>query len=582
MCGLGDPFWPGAGELRVGLGCMRLSTGDDRDETVALETIAAAVDTGIVVFDTARAYARDTSELGHNEALVARALRACGAGGSRIVTKGGMSREGGGWLPDGRARTIRADCEASLTALDGLPIDLYLLHAPDPRTPWRTSVRALARLVDDGLVRHIGVSNVNRAQLDAAVELAPIAAVQVAVSVFDDHALRGGVVERCENLGIAVLAHSPLGGPRRAGTVHRNPLLSELATRTGATPAELALAWVLDVSPNVVALPGATRPETARSAARAAHLRLDDVDRDALRTMYARRRDDAPARGRDTEVVMVMGVPGAGKTSAVAALVLPHTLRLNRDERGGSLRGVAAELDRALAAGTRHVVLDNTYLTRAARSHVIDVGRHHGASVRCVWIDTPIAQAQVNLVGRLLDRFGSLPSPDDVRQLARNEPGVMAPTSQMRAFRDLEPPAPDEGFVAVEQVPFVRVVGEPAGRPGVLVAAGVIARDGWQQLLSRLAPAAPHLLFEWRPDGTTDDLAAPAELLGELVTGPVTTAVCPHPGGPPLCWCRPPLAGLLLAWARDVGVALERSVLIGTSATHRTLANTLGATHMPG
>ena len=83
-----------------------------------------------------------------------------------------MTSAAGAWVPDGRAKAIRADCEASLVALDGLPIDLYLLHAPDLRTPWRTSLRALARLVDDGLVRRIGLANVNRRQLDEALELA--------------------------------------------------------------------------------------------------------------------------------------------------------------------------------------------------------------------------------------------------------------------------------------------------------------------------------------------------------------------------------------------------------------------------
>ena len=112
-----------------------------------------------------------------------------------------MARPKARWVPDGRAKAIRADCEASLVALDGLPIDLYLVHAPDPRTPWRTTLRALVRLVDEGLVRHVGVANVNRPQLDEALALAPIAAVQVGLSPFDDSALRGGVVERCAEAG---------------------------------------------------------------------------------------------------------------------------------------------------------------------------------------------------------------------------------------------------------------------------------------------------------------------------------------------------------------------------------------------
>src|SRR4051812_9546672 len=192
----------------------------------AAATIAAALAAGVTVFDTARAY-------GDNEALLARVLRA--AAEARIVTKGGMSRVGGAWVPDGRAKAIRSDCEASLAALDGLPIDLYLIHAPDPRTPWRTSLRALARLAEEGLAKRVGVSNVNRPQLEEALALAPVAAVQVALSVYDDRALRGGLVELCSARGIALIAHSPLGGPRRA--------------RHQPSAAEAALAWLLALAP---------------------------------------------------------------------------------------------------------------------------------------------------------------------------------------------------------------------------------------------------------------------------------------------------------------------------------------------
>ncbi len=257
------------------------------DEQLALDTIMAATDAGITVFDTAHAYGAERAGLGDNERLLARGLRAAGSQGStRIVTKGGMARPGGAWVPDGRAKLIAADCEASLAALDGLPIDLYLIHAPDPRRSWRTSVRALARLADEGLVQRVGLANVTRRQLDEAVELAPIAAVQVAVSPFDDHALRGGVLARCTELGLTLIAHSPLGGPRRAGTLARRPELAQIAARHDATAAETSLAWLLSISPNVAAIPGAGRPESVRSAVRATGLDLDDDDRAALTAAF--------------------------------------------------------------------------------------------------------------------------------------------------------------------------------------------------------------------------------------------------------------------------------------------------------
>jgi len=570
--------WLDASELRIGLGCMRLSTDADRDEELAVETIAAAVAAGVTVFDTARAY-------GDNERLLARALRRRGAERSaRIVTKGGMTRAGGGWVPDGRASAIRSDCEASLAALDGLPIDLYLIHAPDPRTPWRTSVRALARLLDEGLVRRVGVANVSRPQLDEARQLVDVTAVQIALSPFDDAAIRGGLVEHCAQQGIAVMAHSPLGGPGRAGSLGRRSVLTEIAERHAATPAEVALAWLLDVSPAVVAIPGARYPVTARSAAQAAALSLETGDREALARTFgtARRARPEPVRAPDdAEVVMLMGIPGAGKSRLADEYIARGYLRLNRDERGGTLRALADALDAELSSGVRPVVLDNTYLTRAARSHVIDVATRHHIPTRCVWVDTPLAQAQVNLVERLLQRFGSLPSPEELQMLARREPGLLMPTSQMRALRELEPPSTDEGLAAVEHLPFART--PPSGRPhaAVFVAAAALTHSGWKDALKEADHSAPHLVFDWHPDGTPDALAACAAELSAVVVGPVETALCPHAAGPPSCWCRPPLPGLALAFARAHNVDPGRSVLVGTGPAHRTLATTLGARYIP-
>ena len=561
---------------------MRLSTDEERDEDRALATIAAAAWEGVTVFDTAHAYGWGEAELGHNERLLARALRACGAeAGARVVTKGGMARTERAWVPDGRARTIHADCEASLEALDGLPIDLYLVHAPDPRTPWRTTLRALTRLVDDGLVRHLGIANVNRSQLDEALVHAPIAAVQVGLSALDDSALRGGVVERCVEAEVAVIAHSPLGGPRRKRALARHHALAGVASSLGATPAEVALAWLLDLTPAVVAIPGARTPEAARSAVRAAGLVLRDEDRAVLAVFggASPRRRPAPGPAR-AEVVLVMGIPGAGKTRVAAAHVERGYARLNRDKRGGSLRDLAGALDESLAAGARAVVLDNTYLTRASRSHVLDVAARHGASVECLWLDISLAQAQVNLVERLLDCFGALPGPEELRRLAKTEPGVLAPTSQMRASRELEPPSADEGFTHVRRVPFERER-SVGGRPGLFVARTALRGEAWEATIAPLgASAAPALLFDWSPDGQAHDLAADGARLAAKLSGPVETALCPHGGGPPICWCRPPLPGLLLAFARGRDIDPAASILVGTSPAHRALAEALGASYV--
>jgi aryl-alcohol dehydrogenase-like predicted oxidoreductase len=560
---------------------MRLSTDENRDEVMATETIAAAAEAGVTVFDTARAYGWDAEELGHNEALLARALRRCGAHEKgRIVTKGGMTRIGGGWIPDGRAKSILRDCEASLAALDGIPIDLYLIHAPDPRTPWRTSVRALAKLVDDRLVPRVGLANVSRRQLDEALELVPITAVQVALGPNNVSAIRGGLVEQCAKLGIAMIAHSPLGGPKRAGGLARHQVLVDVSRAHDATPVEVALAWLLDLSPVVIPIPGARRPQTVRSAVRAASLRLSADDRAALARAFgtARRARVERALPHDhADVVLLMGIPGAGKSRLATDYVARGYLRLNRDERGGSLRELAGALDEELGSGARRVVLDNTWLTRAARSYVIEAASKHRIATRCVWLDITLAQAQVNVVERVLERFGSLPTPDELRVLARHEPAMLTPTSQMRALRELEAPSVEEGFAAVEHVPFARTDTNRQSRGGVFVAAAVLTHPGWERGLDQADRAAPHLVFDWKPDGHADVLASSVARVAAEVSGPVDGALCPHAAGPPVCWCRPPLPGLLLAFARAHGIDPSRSMLVGTAPAHRTLAATLGA-----
>ena len=394
--------------------------------------------------------------------------------------------------------------------------------------------------------------------------------------------MRGGVVERCAEAGIAVIAHSPLGGPRRAGRLARDETLAAVAEARDASPAEVALAWLLGLSPAVVAIPGARRPETAGSAARAARLDLDPSDRAALTRAFVGLRParlERPRTPHDADVVLVMGIPGAGKSRVAEELVARGYVRLNRDERGGSLRTLAEALDEQLSSGARRIVLDNTYLTRAARSYTIDAAHRHGVGVRSIWLDTPLAQAQVNIVVRLLERFGTLPTPEELRALAR-EPGILAPTSQMRTVRELEPPSTDEGFARVERLPFTRTPSAGQTRAGVFVAAGVLRDQSWKLAFEIADRGAPHLLFDWRWDAAPDALAADAARLAAEVSGPVETGLCAHGGGAPTCWCRPPLPGLLLAFARQYGVDPAGSVLVGSRPAHRTLATTLGARYV--
>ena len=216
------------------------------------------------------------TEYGHNERWIATFLAEHPRGTTARITKGGMRRAGPKWIPDGKVSTIRSQCEASLTALGGRPIDLYLLHAPDSRTPLATSVRALEGLSTEGLVRAVGVSNVTRAQLDEALDHAPIAAVQLGVSLVDDSALAGGVVARALERGVTVICHSPLGGPRKYAELSRQSWLAERAKVDGCSLHEWALAALLAIDPNVVVIPGARRPETVASCRRAVDVRLPE------------------------------------------------------------------------------------------------------------------------------------------------------------------------------------------------------------------------------------------------------------------------------------------------------------------
>ena len=482
------------------------------------EPLQAALSAGLTLFDTARAYP------GNEELLASLPSHA------RVITKCGM---GPGFRPDGKAKSLFRDCEASLRALQR-PIELLLLHAPDPRVPLKTSVRALASLLEQKLVQRIGVCNVDRRQLREALDEAPLSAVQVALGAGSDLSLRSGVVQLALERGLWVLAHSPFGGPSNA-----RRLLARVPAVPGATPAQAVLGWLLALHPRVIALPGATRPETVRECAQAAQVQ---VPRDLLGSLEQPR--SQPREGA-AEVVLIAGLSGSGKSTQVRDYQARGYARLNRDERGGTLRALAKALEASLAGGAQRVVLDNTYVTRASRHDVLHAAAKHGARVRCVWLDTPLAEAQRNVIERMLAEHGRLLEP---HELSDRDPTRLSPRALYTQARVLDPPGDDEGFAELLRVPFVRR--PSAGAPGRAFA------------LELAALAQPgELLFGWLP-------GQPA---------PEGARTCAHPAGPPVCWCRPPLPGLLLAHCRERGVDPARLTVVGTSAAHEKLAAALGA-----
>ena len=277
--GAGAPAVPA-----VGYGGMHLSLQERPPQPVSLEVVRAALDAGVRLIDTADVYCLDDSDLGHNERLVAEALR--GWSGPRdevlVATKGGLTRPGGRWERNGRPEHLRMACDRSLRALGVDRIALYQLHAPDSDVPFEDSVGALAELQREGKVRWVGLSNVSVAQIRAAEAIVPIASVQNRLNPFFREALAQGVVRHCEERGIGFLAYSPVGGGRLNRKLPEHPVLRPMAARLGVSAHALVLAWELSKSPAVVVIPSARTVEHALDSVRAGELELSAEDLAAI------------------------------------------------------------------------------------------------------------------------------------------------------------------------------------------------------------------------------------------------------------------------------------------------------------
>jgi len=260
---------------RVAFGAMRVAGpdiwGEPKDRAAMRKLLARAFELGHNFFDTADSYGPDVSEI-----LIAEALHPYPKE-LVIGTKGGLTRPSRHrWDENGRPEHLRRAVEGSLRRLRLERIDLYQFHAPDPRVPYAESIGTLAELQRAGKIRHLGVSNVTVKQLEEARRIAPIVSVQNEYNI--ENRESGGVLAACEKARIAFIPWYPLG----AGRALRSAKVNRVAAGLGATPAQVAIAWLLACSPVMLPIPGTGSITHLEENAAAGRLVLSAGDLSAL------------------------------------------------------------------------------------------------------------------------------------------------------------------------------------------------------------------------------------------------------------------------------------------------------------
>jgi aryl-alcohol dehydrogenase-like predicted oxidoreductase len=260
---------------RLGFGAMRVCGpqvwGEPKDRAGALTVLRRAYALGHNFFDTADSYGPHVSEN-----LIAEALHPYPAD-LVIATKGGLVRpRASSWDECGTPEHLKLALEGSLKRLKLERIDLYQFHAPDPKVPFARSMETLAALQRAGKIRHLGVSNVTLKQLEEARRIAPIVSVQNQYNI--ESRSDEDVLLACEQAGIAFIPWYPLG----AGNALKSSKVKRIAARLGATPSQVALAWLLAHSPVVLPIPGTSSVKHLEENAAAVEVRLLDGDLGAL------------------------------------------------------------------------------------------------------------------------------------------------------------------------------------------------------------------------------------------------------------------------------------------------------------
>ncbi len=267
----------------IGLGAMPISMNEDHSipaEGDAIAVVHAALDAGVTFIDTADIYAPSWDTMGHNEALVGKAVRSYGGNTDQLVigTKGGITRgEGETWGRDGSLAYLRTAVEKSLRALGVEAIDLYQWHRPDRSMIYADVVGHFATLRDEGKIKAIGISNANVEEIEIAIEVLGEGGLASVQNEFSPR-FRGSEDELnyCGEHGVAFLPWSPLGG---TGGAARNVgdqfhAFARIGAGRGVSPQQIVLAWELALGDHVIPIPGARRPQSIIDSAQATHIEL--------------------------------------------------------------------------------------------------------------------------------------------------------------------------------------------------------------------------------------------------------------------------------------------------------------------
>jgi aryl-alcohol dehydrogenase-like predicted oxidoreductase len=265
----------------IGLGLMTFDQSGSQPREQLADTIRAALDAGVTLFDTADAYGpgeeMGAQAQGANERLIASLLDELGVRDRVLLaTKGGHVRtEGGDWALDSSDAHLKEAVDASLQRLGVEQIPLWQHHRPDPDVPYDDVIGTLKDIADSGKVRMIGLSNADPQQIRAAHKVLGNALVSVQNQFSPAYRSSGPEIDLCEELGLAFLPWSPLGGLGDAKQLaEQHPAFADVAASRGVSPQQVALAWELAQSPVVIPIPGAKRPQSIRDSAAAADLDL--------------------------------------------------------------------------------------------------------------------------------------------------------------------------------------------------------------------------------------------------------------------------------------------------------------------